>query len=173
MRPGLSYTRTCRRPLLVFALTLVAGSSGCSGTTEPPPAWATLTLISGDKQTVTMGPEVLTDFPQPVVVHLDSLGTPIADGDLSVNVTMSGAPGPNGPYPFTTDANGNASMQLVISNAPGPVLIDVLYRKCVKPGIFFDCGESRIFATLSLSAVAVRQGPTTVSTIAKRRLSSN
>ena len=85
MRPSLSYTRTCRRPALVLALTLVAGSSGCSGTTEPPPTWATLTLVSGDKQTVTMGPEVLTDFPQPVVVHLDSLGTPIADGELSVN----------------------------------------------------------------------------------------
>ena len=155
MRSGLSYTRTCSRPALVLALTLLAGSSGCSGTTEPAPTWATLTLISGDKQTVTMGAEVLTDFPQPVVVHIDSLGTPIVGGDLSVNVTMSGAPGANGPYPFTTDANGNASMQLVVSNIPGPVTIGVSYVRCVELG-WFDCAQYKTFATLSLSALAVR-----------------
>ena len=49
-----------------------------------------------------------------------------------------------------------ASMQLVVSNIPGPVMIDVIYLKCVKPGIFFDCDQKRLFATLSLSAVAVR-----------------
>ena len=155
MRPDLTYTRTCRRPALVLALTLLAGSSGCSGTTEPAPAWATLTLISGDKQTVTMGAEVLTDFPQPVVVHLDSLGTPMANGQLSVAVYMNGAPGPNGPYAFTTGSDGNASMQLVVSNIPGPVGIEVSYVRCVKLG-FFDCDQYKTFATLSLSAVAVR-----------------
>jgi hypothetical protein len=153
MRYAFSHNRTFRRTAV--ALALVAGA-GCSGTTEPPPAWATLTLVSGDNQTVTMGAEVLTDFPQPVVVHLDSLGTPIANGDLSVAVQMNGAPGPNGPYPFTTGPDGTASMQLVVSNAPGPVQIYVYYVRCVKPGIFFDCDQERTFATLSLSAVAVR-----------------
>jgi hypothetical protein len=152
MRDAFTHDRVFRRTAL--ALALVAGT-GCSGTTEPPPAWATLTLVSGDKQTVTMGAETLTDFPQPVVVHLDSLGTPIANGLLSVNVYMNGAPGPNGPYGFTTDANGNASMQLVVSNIPGPVLIDVLYSRCVKLG-FFDCAQYKIFATVTLSAIAVR-----------------
>jgi hypothetical protein len=155
MRSGLIHTRAFRLPTLALALFLVAGGNGCSGTTAPPPAWATLTLVSGDMQTVTMGPQVLTDFPQPVVVHLDSLGIPIADGSLSVNVYMNGAPGPNGPYAFTTDANGTASMHLVISNAPGPVLVDVLYLKCVEPG-FFDCAKTKIFARLSLHAVAVQ-----------------
>jgi hypothetical protein len=154
MRPSFRNSGTCRRPAIVLALALVVGS-GCSGTTEPPPVWATLTLVSGDKQTVTMGAEVLTDFPQPVVVHLDSLGTPIAGGWLTVKVFMNGAPGPNGPYPFTTDANGDASMQLVVSNIPGPVSIDVIYLRCVEPG-FLDCAQTKIFATLSLSAVAVR-----------------
>ena len=155
MRSGLGYTRTCSRPALVLALTLLAGSSGCSGTTEPAPTWATLTLISGDKQTVTMGAEVLTDFPQPVVVHLDSLGTPIVGGDLRVAVTMSGAPGANGPYWFTTGQEGTASMQLQVSNMAGPVMIDVSYMRCVKPG-FLDCAQEKIFASLLLSAVAVR-----------------
>lgn len=68
---------------------------------------------------------------------------------------MNGAPGANGPYPFTTGSDGNASMQLVVSNFPGPVQIQVSYARCVKPGIF-DCDQKRTFATLSLSAVAVR-----------------
>ena len=153
---ALSQPRTFRRPVLMLALTLVAGVSGCSGTTDPPPAWATLTLVSGDNQTVTMGPEILTYFPQPVVVHLDSLGTPIADGQLRVAVFMNGAPGPNGPYPFTTGPDGNASMQLVVSNIPGPVRIDVSYVRCVNPGIFFDCDQEKTFARLALSAAAVR-----------------
>lgn len=148
-----SYSRAFRRTALSFAL--VAGI-GCSGTTDtPPPAWATLTLVSGDKQTVTMGAETLTDFPQPVVVHLDSLGTPIANGDLRVAVQMNGAPGANGPYFFTTGSDGTASMQLVVSNFSGPVQISVSYLRCVKPGLF-ECAQEGTFATLSLSAVAVR-----------------
>ena len=148
-----SHSRAFRRTAL--ALTLVAGI-GCSGTTDPPPtAWATLTLVSGDKQTVTMGAEILTDFPLPVVVHLDSLGTPIANGELSVAVQMTGAPGPNGPYAFTTGSDGTASMQLVVSNFTGPVQIQVSYRRCVKPGLF-ECAQEGTLATLSLSAVAVR-----------------
>jgi hypothetical protein len=156
MRPALIHTRAFGPLAFALTVTLVAGISGCSGTTEPPPAWATLTLISGDQQTVAMGAETLTDFPQPVVVRLDSLGTPIAGGDLRVAVTMSGAPGANGPYPFTTASDGTASMQLVVSNIPGPVTIDVSYVRCVKPGIFFDCDKEKIFANLLLSAVAVR-----------------
>jgi len=152
VRYAFSPDRAFRRTALAFAL--VAGT-GCSGTTDALPVWATLTLVSGDKQTVTMSAETLTDFPQPVVVHLDSLGTPIANGDLSVAVQMNGAPGPNGPYAFTTGSDGTASMQLVVSNFPGPVQIQVSYVRCVKPG-FFGCDQERTFATLSLSAVAVR-----------------
>ena len=153
MRYAFSHNRAFRRTAL--GLALVAGT-GCSGTTDPPPVWATLTLVSGDNQTVTMGAETLTNFPQPVVVHIDSLGTPIVGGQLLVAVQMNGAPGPNGPYAFTTGSDGTASMQLVVSNIPGPVRMDVSYVRCVKPGIFFDCDQERTFATLSLSAVAVR-----------------
>ena len=64
MRPALSHTRAFRRTALALALTLIDATSGCSGTTEPA-AWATLTLVSGDNQTVTMDPVgPLTDFPQ-------------------------------------------------------------------------------------------------------------
>jgi hypothetical protein len=156
MRSAISHHRAFRRTTLALALLFAAGGISCGGTTEPSPAWATLTLVSGDKQTVTMGAETLTDFPQPVVVHLDSLGTPIAGGDLRVAVTMSGAPGANGPYWFTTGPDGTASMQLVVSNMAGPVLIDVSYMRCIKPGIFFDCDQEKMFASLLLTAVAVR-----------------
>ena len=46
-------------------------------------------------------------------------------------------------------------MQLVVSNIPGPVTIEVPYVRCVKLG-FFYCDQYKTFATLSLSAVAVR-----------------
>ena len=144
-----------RRAALMFALAAFAGGSACSGPTEPA-AWATLTLVSGDNQTVTINPAVggLFNFSQPVVVRLDSLGTPIANGQLSVAVQMNGAPGPNGPYAFTTGSDGNASMQLVVSNIPGPVTIGVSFVRCVEPG-WFVCAQYKTFATLSLSAIAV------------------
>jgi hypothetical protein len=155
MPSALTHTRTFRRAALASAFALVAIGGGCSGTTEPQ-AWATLTLVSGDNQTVKMDPVgPLTDFSQPVVVHLDSLGTPIAKGELRVAVWMNGMPGPNGPYAFTTGSDGVASMQLVVSNIPGPVRIEVSYVRCVRLG-FFACDLEKTFATLSMSAVAVR-----------------
>jgi len=147
--------RTLRRGPLALAVSFLA-SSGCSGTSEPEPVWATLTHVSGDNQTVTVNPVGLTDFPALVLVHLDSLGTPLAGGELRVAIQMSGAPGPNGPYPFTTGADGTASMQLVASNIPGPVSIIVSYVKCVKPGFFVDCDQWKTITTLGLSALAVR-----------------
>ena len=157
MRPAFRPSRTFRGPALVFALTLLAGSIACKGTTEPSSDWATLTLVSGDNQTVKMDPVgPLTDFPQLVVVHLDSLGTPIAAGELRAAVYMSGAPGPNGPYYFITGSDGTASMQLQVSNIPGPVLIEVSYMRCVTPGFLGGCVQSKAFAALSLSAVALR-----------------
>jgi hypothetical protein len=115
-----------------------------------------LTVVSGNAQTVTIQPVGLTDFPQPVVVRLDSLGTPLAGGELRVAVHMSGAPGPNGPYPFTTGSDGTASMQLVASNIPGPVMITVSYVKCIKPGFLVGCDQEKTYASLGLSATAVR-----------------
>jgi len=156
MRIGLSLIRQFNRAPLAIIVALVAMTSACAGTTEPEPTWANLTLISGDNQTVTMDPVgPLTDFPQPVVVHLDSLGTALAGGDLRVAVHMNGAPGPNGPYAFTTGSDGTASMQLVVSNIPGPVRINVSYVKCVRWG-FKSCDQEKTLATLSLSAAAVR-----------------
>ena len=155
MRPA--HTRAFPLPAVILALLLIAASSGCKGTTDPPSAWATLTLVSGDNQTVTMDPVgPLTNFGQPVVVHLDSLGTPIGDGELRAAVWMNGMPGPNGPYAFTTGSDGTASMQLQVSNIPGPVRIELSYVRCVRPGFSYYCDQYKTYATLSLSAVAVR-----------------
>ena len=157
MRPVPTHPRTLPLPAVILGLLLIAVSIGCKGTTEPHSDWATLTLVSGNNQTVTMdavGP--LTNFPLPVVVHLDSLGTPIGDGELQAAVWMSGMPGPNGPYTFTSGSDGTASMQLQVSNIPGPVRIELSYVRCVRPGIFFYCDQYKTFATLSLSALAVR-----------------
>ncbi len=156
MRTGLSPTSQFRRARLAMIVALVATTSACRGTTEPEETWASLTLISGDNQTVTINPTGhLSDFPDLVVVRADSLGTPLAGGDLRVAVRMSGTPGPNGPYAFTIGPDGTAAMQLVVSNIPGPVTIDVSYVKCAKWGWFF-CDQEKTLASLRLSAVAVR-----------------
>jgi hypothetical protein len=131
-------------------------TSACAGITEPEENWASLSLISGDNQTVALKPTGhLSDFPELVVVRVDSLGTPLEGGDLRVAIRMSGAPGPNGPYSFITGLDGTAAMQLEASNIPGPVTIDVSYVKCARWGWFF-CDQEKTLATLRLSAVAVR-----------------
>jgi hypothetical protein len=156
MRTGLSPTNQIRRAQLAIIVVFIATTTACSGTTEPEETWASLTLISGDNQTVTINPTGhLTEFPQLVVVRADSMGTPLAGGDLRVAVQMNGAPGPNGPYPFLTGPDGTAAMQLEVSNIPGPVSIDVSYVKCARWGWFF-CDQEKTLAMLRLSAVAVR-----------------
>ena len=156
MRTGLSPLSQFRRARLAIIVALVATTSACKGITEPEETWASLTLISGDNQTVTINPTGhLANFPQLVVVRADSLGTPLAGGELRVAVRMSGMPGPNGPYPFSTGPDGTAAMQLEVSNIPGPVAIDVSYVKCVRWGWFF-CDQEKTMATLGLSALAVR-----------------
>lgn len=156
MRTGFGPTSQFRRARLAIIVALGATITACEGTTEPEETWASLTMISGDNQTVTINATGnLSDFPQLVVVRADSLGTPLAGGDLRVAIRMSGAPGPNGPYPFITGPDGTAAMQLEVSNIPGPVTIDISYVKCVRWGWFF-CDQEKTLATLRLSAVAVR-----------------
>lgn len=156
MRTDLSPTGHFPRARLALIVAFVGTTGACSGTTEPQETWANLTLISGNGQTVTINPTgPLSDFPELVVVRVDSLGTPLAGGDLRVAVQMSQAPGPNGPYAFITGPDGTAAMQLEVSNIPGPVGITVSYVKCVW-SFFIVCDEEKTLATLRLSAVAVR-----------------
>ena len=135
--------------LSALALALVCGA--CSGSTEPRSDWAKITLISGANQTVTLN-SVLTDFPELVVVRVDSLGTPVAAAELSVSITMSGAPGANGPYPFVTGADGVASMQLQASNIRGPVSVIVRYVRCEREG-FFGCDAYGTLASLIVPGI--------------------
>jgi hypothetical protein len=146
-----------RRATLVSALALIAISSGCSSSssTQPPADWATITLISGANQTVTVNPSGLTDLPQLVVVRVDSLGTPLAAGDVRVRVWMNGAPGPNGPYSFITGADGVAAMQLQVSNILGPVSVNADYVRCTRWG-FFACEQTEMLATVIVPGVVAQ-----------------
>ena len=144
------------RATLASALALIAVSSGCSSSTEPPSHdWATITLISGANQTVTVNPTGLTDLPQLVVVRVDSLGTPLATRDVRVMVQMNGAPGANGPYSFVTASDGVAAMQLQVSNIRGPVGVIVAYEECARWG-FFACEQTLTLATLSVPGVVAQ-----------------
>jgi hypothetical protein len=144
-----------RRATLCITLAIIAVATSCSSSTDASPDPSTITLISGGDQTVTVNSTGLTDLPQLVVVRLDSLGTPLAGHDISVSVFMSGAPGPNGPYPFVTGADGIAAMQLQLSNIKGPVSVNAAYTKCVRWG-WFACDQSVTVATVSVPGIVAQ-----------------
>jgi hypothetical protein len=144
-----------RRALLPLTVAIIGLVTSCSSSTDSPPDPSAITLISGANQTVTVNPTGLTDLPQLVVVRVDSLGTPLAGRDISVSVWMSGAPGPNGPYPFLTDSDGEAAMQLQLSNIRGPVSVTAAYQKCVKLG-FIACDRFVTIATVSVPGIVAQ-----------------
>ena len=84
-----------------------------------------------------------------------SSGTALAGRDISVSIRMSGAPGPNGPYPFFTGPDGIAAMQLQLSNIPGPVSVSASYTKCVTWGLF-GCDRSVAVATVSVPGIVAQ-----------------
>jgi hypothetical protein len=138
-----------------WVLALVAVSSSCSSSTQPAADWASITLISGADQTVKVNPSGLTDLPQLVVVRVDSLGTPMAGGELRVNVHMNGAPGSNGPYSFFAGPDGVAAMQLQLSNIVGPVDVKVWLVKCTSWG-FVLCERSVTLASVSVPGIVAQ-----------------
>jgi len=141
--------------MLVCAIATAALLSGCSSSTEARFDWANITLISGASQKVTVNSSGLTDLPELVVVRADSLGTPKAGAEVRATVTMSGAPGPNGPYFFVTGADGVASMQLQVSNIKGPVSLRVDYVMCDDLG-FVSCDHYRTLATVNVPGIVAQ-----------------
>jgi hypothetical protein len=153
MRPTVRTARNIRKAALISALSLLAATSGCGGSTEPVHT-ATLTLISGGNQTVTLVPGGFADLPQPVVVRLDKDGAPFAGGDLTATISMS-VPGPGQQqYAFATGADGTASMQLQVGgDVAGPFNITVVHWICVSG--FFFCTATRNVVALNVPGVAV------------------
>jgi hypothetical protein len=152
MRPTVRTARNIRKTALTSALSLLAAVTGCGGSTEPVHT-ATLTLISGGNQTVTLVPGGTADLPQPVVVRLDKDGAPFAGGDLTATISMTVSPGQQ-QYAFVTGADGTASMQLqVTSDVAGPFTITVVHWICVSG--FFFCTATRNVVAMSVPGVAV------------------
>ena len=139
------------RVSLISGLVLLATVAGCtSPTTYDDPA--TLTLVSGGSQTVTINPGGLADLPEPVVVRLDRNGKLLGYSSLSVEVASAGSSAPPRYYFFITDADGTASMPLQADDTPGPFNIDVSFWIC--SGKSF-CSESKTLATLRVTGTAV------------------
>ena len=155
MRLAFHTALDARRARLCMTIAIIAVATSCSSSTDAPPDPSTITLISGGNQTVTVNSNGLTDLPQLVVVRVDSMGTSLAERDISVSVWMSGAPGANGPYPFVTGADGIAAMQLQLSNIKGPVSVNAAYTKCVRWGLF-ACDKSVTIATVSVPGIVAQ-----------------
>jgi len=133
------------------SLTLLATFSACSSSTSYDDP-ATLTLVSGGNQTVTINPGGLADLPQSVVVRLDRNGKPVQSGSLSVNVASAVSSAPPRAYFFFTGPDGVATMQLQAADIPGPFNIDVSFWICSGTGF---CNETKILATLRVTGSAV------------------
>jgi hypothetical protein len=136
-------------------LAIAGAATSCSSSTDATPDPSTITYISGGNQAVTVNSSGLTDLPELVIVRVDSLGTPLAGRDISVSVQMNGAPGPNGPYPFVTDADGTATMQLQLSNIRGPVSVRASYTKCISFNLF-GCDKSVIIASVNVPGIVAQ-----------------
>jgi hypothetical protein len=142
--------RRFHRVTLASALTLLATFSACtSPTTYDDPA--TLILVSGGNQTVTINPGGLADLPQPVVVRLERNGKPLQYGGLNVLVASAVSSAPSRFYFFATGTDGMATMQLQVADITGPFNIDVSYGIC--SGDF--CNQTKILATLRVTGSAV------------------
>jgi hypothetical protein len=155
MRLGFNGAPCRRRATSCVALAVVAVATSCGSSTDAPRDPSTITYISGGNQTVTVNGSGLTDLPQLVLVRVDSVGIPLAGRDVSVSVHMSGAPGPNGPYPFLTGADGIAAMQLQLSNIHGPVSVVASYTKCVSIGLF-GCEKWAAVASVSVPGIVAQ-----------------
>ena len=140
----------CRVAMASTLALLVTVASCKSTTTYDDPA--TLSLVSGGNQTVTINPAGLAELPQPIVVRLHRNGTPMPYSSLSVKVFSAVSSAPPRLYAFVTGADGTASMQLQADNTPGPFNIDVSYWICSGEGF---CSETKTLAYLRVTGTAV------------------
>jgi len=134
-------------------LTVLAGILSallaCSKKPTEPESNATITLVSGGNQTITI-PGITPSaayFPEPVVVYVESNGVPVSEGSILAAVWMNGAPGPNGTFRAATGPDGRASLALQASAFPATFEITVRYVKCLG---FFSCDQYETLATVKI-----------------------
>jgi hypothetical protein len=142
-----------RRIVETAALALLATVGGCKSSTSTYDDPATISLVSGGNQTVTVNPGGFADLPLPVVVHVARNGKPVQYGALSVLVTTVGSSAPSRSYGFFTGTDGSVSMPLQVEDTPGQFKIDVSLWICA--GSTF-CAESKILGTLRVTGTAVK-----------------
>lgn len=149
-----SYEKRCLAAVLMIGFVTVF--SGCSPSTAPPANanWATITLISGANQTVTVNPQASTYLPQLIVVRVDSLGKPKPGALIQVSVTMNGEVQQQPNQSFATQSDGLAHMRVLIRSTPGPVSIIAEYAKCKTTG--FSCPEFVTFASVSVPGIVAQ-----------------
>lgn len=143
--------RRFHRVALASTLALLATFSACTSSSSYDDP-ATLILVSGGNQTVTINPGGLADLPQPVVVRLERNGKPLY-GDLNVLVAGADSLASTRYYHFATGADGMATMQLQAADIPGPFNIDVSFGVCAGGSIF--CSGIKILATLHVTGSAI------------------
>jgi hypothetical protein len=143
-------TRRFHRVALASALTLLVAFNACTSPTSYDDP-ATLILVSGGNQAVTINPGGVADLPQPVVVRLERNGKPLQSSGLDVLVASAVSSASTRFYFFATGADGMATMQLQVADIPGPFNIDVSYGIC--SGNF--CNQTKVLATLRVTGSAV------------------
>ena len=114
-----------------LALAIALSAAACSSNTEATaPSNATIAVVSGDRQIVSLAVAPDGRLPQPVVVLILEDGHPATDGLVRVQVTMDGAPGPNGAYYFDLGENGMASLVFSASPSVRNFSVRIEYGSC-------------------------------------------
>ena len=135
---------------------VVAVTQGCSASTteeSPPLAKATITIVSGADQTVSLATSPNARLPQPVVVQVVDEGPVPLLAAIRTQVTMRGAPGSNEAVYFSPDPTGRTPLDISVSPSVGAFDLRIEYGTC---GGFKTCEPFASRTSTSTSGNVVR-----------------
>jgi hypothetical protein len=111
-----------------------------------------ISIVSGGAQTARLD----SLLPAPLVVRLDSAGTPVASALIVFTITYDVSPGPNWTWTENTGADGIARTNINMSPGPeggpkthitGSWTIRAVHRRCVDYVVAFECRDGSSIAT--------------------------
>ena len=141
-------------PLSVrLALAMAISAAACSAAPEATgPSKATIAVLSGGDQLVSLALSPNALLPEPVVIYAEEDDHPASYGSVRVQVTMDGAPGPNGAYYFGLGEDGKGSLRFSASPTARGFSVRIEYGHCTG---FKSCDSFRALAVATTRGTVI------------------